>query len=235
MYRLAYRNFGCYESLVVVQSVEARPGVVGKRWYEIHRVDEVYSIEQQSTFSPDDGVNRWMGSIAQDGAGNIAMGYSVSDSVDVFPGIQYTGRLADDPPNEMTLGEAVLAYGSGVQTGLTRWGDYSSMNIDPTDDCTFSYTNEYYTSTGQTVGELFDIIIPGAGFGRFYQTRIGSFTLPGCVEAKKRKSKAACPKEKKGGKSGGKGTKGGKGTTGGKGKNEGKKKEYHRHLVKGSP
>ena len=116
MYRLAYRNFGCYESMVVTQAVEARPGVVGKRWYEIRRDDGEYSIEQQSTFSPDDGVNRWMGSIAQDGAGNIALGYSVSNAVDVFPGIQYTGRLADDPPNEMTLGEAVLAYGSGVQT-----------------------------------------------------------------------------------------------------------------------
>jgi hypothetical protein len=152
MYRLAYRNFGFYESMVVTQAVEARPGVVGKRWYEIRRDEGEYSIEQQSTFSPDDGVNRWMGSIAQDGAGNIALGYSISNAVDVFPGIQYTGCLADDPPNEMTLGEAVLAYGSGMQTTqFSRWGDYSSMNINPTDDCTFWYTNQYYTSTGQAI------------------------------------------------------------------------------------
>jgi hypothetical protein len=225
MYRLAYRNFGCYESMVVTQAVEARPGVVGKRWYEIRRDKGEYSIEQQSTFSPDDGVNRWMGSIAQDGAGNIALGYSVSNAVDVFPGIQYTGRLADDPPNEMALGEAVLAYGSGVQTTqVSRWGDYSSMNIDPTDDCTFWYTNEYYTSTGQAVGELINILNNRTDLGRFYQTRIGSFTLPGCMQDKKRNM---CGKGK------GKSTKG-KSTKGKSTKGKGTMHHEHiRHLMKG--
>ncbi len=208
--------------MFVTQAVEARPGVVGKRWYEIRRDEGEYSIEQQSTFSPDDGVNR---SIAQDGAGNIALGYSVSNAVDVFPGIQYTGRLVDDPPNEMTLGEAVLAYGSGVQTTeFSRWGDYSSMNIDPTDDCTFWYTNEYYTSTGQVVGELINILNNRTYLGIFYQTRIGSFTLPGCMQDKKRNMcSIGKGKSTKGKSTKGKSTKG-KGTM---------HHEHIRHLMKG--
>jgi hypothetical protein len=76
-FRLAYRNFGAYESLVTNQSVEALPGVAGVRWYEIRRTGGTYSVFQQGTFAPNDGVHRWMGSIAQDKNGNMALGYSV--------------------------------------------------------------------------------------------------------------------------------------------------------------
>jgi hypothetical protein len=169
-YRLAYRNFGTYESLVTSQSVEAAPGVAGMRWYEIRRANGAYSLKQQGTYAPGDGVHRWMGSVAMDWKGNIAMGYSVVNGVDVYPGIRYTGRLAGDPLGQMTLGEGTIVNGSGVQrTTNSRWGDYSSLNIDPVDDCTFWYVNEYYTLEGQ--------ISSVAG----WQTRIGSFKLPGCV------------------------------------------------------
>jgi hypothetical protein len=174
-FRLAYRNFGTYESLVTNQSVEAAPGVAGARWYEIRRTGGrppgpiTYSIHQQGTYAPGDGIHRWMGSIAQDKKGNMALGYSVVNGVDVFPGIRYTGRLAGDPLGMMTLGEGTIIDGSGVQTTTnSRWGDYTSMNIDPSDDCTFWYTNEYYTLAGQGTST--------AG----WQTRIGSFKLPGC-------------------------------------------------------
>jgi hypothetical protein len=174
-FRLAYRNFGTYESLVTNQSVEAAPGVAGARWYEIRRTGSrppstiAYSIYQQGTYAPGDGVHRWMGSIAQDKNGNMALGYSVVNGVDVFPGSRYTGRLAGDPLGMMTLGEGTIIDGSGVQTTTnSRWGDYTSMNIDPSDDCTFWYTNEYYTLAGQGTSP--------AG----WQTRIGSFKLPGC-------------------------------------------------------
>ena len=174
-YRAAYRNFNAYESVVTNQSVEAAPGVAGARWYEIRRTGArppgpiAYSIYQQGTYAPADGVHRWMGSIAQDRKGNIALGYSVVNGVDVFPGIRYTGRLAGDPLGMMTLGEATIMNGSGVQrTVNSRWGDYTSMNIDPSDDCTFWYANEYYTLAGQ--------VSSTAG----WQTRIGSFKLPGC-------------------------------------------------------
>src|SRR5262252_532580 len=147
-FRLAYRNFGTYESLVTNQSVEARPGVAGARWYEIRRTNGTYSLYQQGTFAPNDGVHRWMGSIAMDHSGNMALGYSVVNGVDVFPGIRYTGRLAGDPLGQMTLSEATIIDGTGVQTNTnSRWGDYTSMNIDPSDDCTFWYVNEYYQST----------------------------------------------------------------------------------------
>jgi hypothetical protein len=163
-FRLAYRNFGKYETMVTNQSVQARPGIAGVRWYEIRRINGQYLLYQQGTYSPDDGVNRWMGSIAMDRRGNIAVGYSVGNS-NVFPGIRYTGRLSSDPPGQMTLGEASIIEGSGSQLSRgSRWGDYTAMTVDPADDCTFWYVNEYYKAT--TVNT--------------WSTRIGSFQLPGC-------------------------------------------------------
>jgi hypothetical protein len=168
-WRLAYRNFRDYEALVTNQSVEALPGVAGVRWYEIRRTGNSYALYQQGTYAPNDGVHRWMGSIAQDKTGSVGLGYSVVNGVNVYPGIRYTGRLPGDPLGQMTLGEGVIVNGSGVQTTTnSRWGDYTSMNIDPSDDCTFWYVNQYYTAAGQATS--------AAG----WQTRIGSFTLPGC-------------------------------------------------------
>jgi len=167
-WRLAYRNFGTYEALVTNQSVEAAPGIAGARWYEIRRTGGTYSVHQQGTYAPADGVHRWMGSAAMDRKGNIALGYSVVNGTTVFPGIRYTGRLAGDPLGQMTLGEGTIINGSGVQTTLnSRWGDYTSLNVD-VDDCTFWYVNEYYTAAGQASSP--------AG----WQTRIASFKLPGC-------------------------------------------------------
>ena len=167
-WRLAYRNFKSYETLVTNQSVEALPGIAGVRWYEIRRTNGVYSLFQQGTYAPDN-VHRWMGSAAMDKVGNIALGYSVVDGDSVYPGIRYTARLFGDPLGQMTLGEGVVINGSGVQrTTNSRWGDYTSLNVDPVDDCTFWYVNEYYTLAGQQSST--------AG----WQTRIASFKLPGC-------------------------------------------------------
>ncbi len=165
MYRLAYRNFGDHQALVVNHSVTAG-GSVGVRWYELRNPSGTPTVFQQSTYAPD-SANRWMGSIAMDHAGNIALGYSTSSS-SLHPGIRYTGRLALDPPGVMTQGEGTLIDGGGSQTGvLARWGDYTSMSVDPADDCTFWYTGEYLAS-----------------YGSFnWHTRIGSFSLPGCTTA----------------------------------------------------
>ena len=169
-WRLAYRVFDDYESLVTNQTVEALPGIAGLRWYEIRRKGNQYSVFQQGTFAPADGIDRWMGSVAMDKRGNIALGYSVVNGVDVFPGIRYTGRLKRDAPGQMTLGESTLINGTGAQVTVnSRWGDYTSLNLDPTDDCTFWYVNEYYQVTG----------IIGVNTAP-WQTRIGSFKLPGC-------------------------------------------------------
>src|SRR6266513_994536 len=167
-FRLAYRNFRTYESLVTNQSVEALPGVAGVRWYEIRRTGGTYSVYQQGTYAPNDGVHRWMGSIAMDKNGDMALGYSVVNGTNVYPGIRYTGRLAGDTLGQMTLGEGTIINGSGVQTNTnSRWGDYTDMTVDPTDDCTFWYVNEYY-QTNQPPPD------------RNWQTRIASFKLPGC-------------------------------------------------------
>ncbi len=164
-WRLAYRRFSGFETMVTNQSVEALPGIAGVRWYEVRRSGGVYSLYQQGTYAPNDGVHRWMGSIAMDRRGSMALGYSVSNGTNVFPGIRYTGRLKRDPLGQMSQGEGVIINGGGSQLiSNFRWGDYTSMNVDPTDDCTFWYVNEYYQVTSQNN----------------WQTRIGSFRLPGC-------------------------------------------------------
>ena len=162
MYRLAYRNFGTHESLVVNHSVAANSGG-GIRWYEIQNPSGTPSLAQQGTFAPDSNF-RWMGSIAMDQAGNLAVGYSVSNGSTIHPSIAYTGRLASDPSG--TLGAEVnVITGTGSQNaGLTRWGDYSAMTVDPVDDCTFWYTQEYMKTTGS--------------FN--WNTRIANFKFPGC-------------------------------------------------------
>src|SRR6266576_1409632 len=147
MFRLAYRNFGDHESLVVNHSVTAGSSV-WVRWYEIRSPNATPTVFQQGTFSPDSQY-RWMGSIAMDQSGDIAVGYSASSSSN-FPAVRYTGRVPSDPAGTMESENSIIE-GTGSQTngnGGSRWGDYSSMSIDPVDDCTFWYTNEYLTTNG---------------------------------------------------------------------------------------
>ena len=163
MHRLAYRNFGDHESLVVTHSVDAGSRV-GVRWYEIRSPNGVPTVYQQGTYAPDSNY-RWVGSIAMDGSGNIALGYSVSSS-GMFPAIRFTGRVSSDPLGTMEA-ENVIIAGGGSQQGCPvdaqRWGDYTSMAIDPSDDATFVYANEYYRSTGCN-----------------WSTRIASFKITAC-------------------------------------------------------
>ncbi|HMA33729.1 MAG TPA: hypothetical protein VKY74_04545, partial [Chloroflexia bacterium] len=164
MFRLAYRNFGGYDTVVLNHSVNVGGGQAGVRWYEVRNPTGTPSLYQQGTYAPDT-TSRWMGSIAMDHAGDIAVGYSAS-SATIYPSIRYTGRLASDPLGTLPQGEATLMAGSGSQTGTAnRWGDYSDLTVDPTDDCTFWYTTEYYATTGE----------------RNWRTRIGSFKFPGCT------------------------------------------------------
>jgi hypothetical protein len=160
MFRLAYRNFGNHESVVGTYSVSSG-GVAGVRWFELRNVTSgPVTVYQQSTYQPD-ATWRWMGSAAMDGQGNLAVGFSASSS-SIHPQLRYAGRLATDPLNTLAQGEAHLYDGAGSQTGSgNRWGDYSSLTIDPVDDTTFWYTNEYYSSTTSYN----------------WRTRIGSFKL----------------------------------------------------------
>jgi len=144
MYRLAYRMFGDHASMVVNHSVTAGSSV-GVRWYELQApiaTPTAFSVAQQGTFAPDSAY-RWMGSAAMDGAGNIAIGYSKSSS-NVYPSIAVASRTPTMPLGTMGS-ETILQAGSGAQTTYDRWGDYTSLRIDPDDDTTFWYTNEYYS------------------------------------------------------------------------------------------
>jgi hypothetical protein len=168
MYRLAYRNFVDHESLVVDHSVtvgKTRLSTnVGVRWYEIRNPNGTTppAVYQQGTYAPD-STSRWMGSIAMDKKGNIALGYSAS-SGSVYPSIRYTGRLATDTLGTMEKEQTIMAGGGSQLPKLSRWGDYSSMTVDPVDDCTFWYTNEYLKASGTWN----------------WSTRIASFKFPGC-------------------------------------------------------
>ncbi len=165
MQPLHYRNFGSHETLTVNHTVDVGGDHAGVRWYELRRPPAgAWSIFQQGTHAPD-AEHRWMGSVAMNKAGALAVGYSVSSST-VFPGIRYAGREAFDLPGTLSLGETTLVAGGGSQTHFsTRWGNYSSMDVDPVDDCTFWYTAEYYTATSV------------AGWA----TQIGAFKLADCA------------------------------------------------------
>jgi hypothetical protein len=163
MHRLAYRNFGAFESVVGNFTVSSG-GVAGIRWFELRNVTAgPVTVFQESTYQPDTDW-RWMGSAAQDHQGNLALGFSASSTV-ISPQIRYAGRLVTDPTNTLAQGEAHLIDGTGSQlTTANRWGDYSALSVDPVDDCTFWYTQEYYSTTGS--------------FN--WRTRIGNFKFPGC-------------------------------------------------------
>ena len=163
MFRLAYRNFSDHEAVVVNHSVTAGSSV-GVRWYEIRSPSTTPTLFQSGTYAPSSDF-RWMGSIAMDQSGDIALGFSVS-SASLHPQVHYTGRLAGDAAGTMPQGEGSIIDGAGSQTGssLSRWGDYSAMTVDPSDDCTFWYTNEYIPSNG--------------AFN--WRTRIGSFKFSSC-------------------------------------------------------
>ena len=145
MFRLAYRNFGDHESLVVNHTIKGG-ALAGVRWYEIRSPGSSPSVFQQGTVVDPD-TDFWLGSIAMDNAGNIALGFSAS-SHQLDPSVFLVGRAPSDAAGTMA-GPSVLVNGGGVQQmSFKRWGDYSSMSIDPNDDCTFWYTQEYYKTSG---------------------------------------------------------------------------------------
>ena len=169
MHRLAYRNFpGAnppHESLVATHNVAVGSSASRRyapRWYEIRSPGTTPVVYQQSSYSPD-ATYRWAGSIAMDKLGDIALGYSASSSA-IHPAIRYTGRYFFTPVNGMQA-EATILNGTGSQTGrLNRWGDYSSMAIDPMDGCTFWYAQEYIQTSGSYN----------------WSTRLASFKFPFC-------------------------------------------------------
>ncbi len=166
MMPLQYRNINGSESLWANHTVGSA-NAAALRWYEIRNPNSSPIVYQQGTFQPD-ANHRWIGSLAVDRSGNMAVGYSVSSS-SMYPAIRYAGRLASDNLNTLAQAETTLIAGTGSQNGGGgRWGDYSSMTVDPADDCTFWYTNEYYETTGNN-----------------WQTRIGSFRYSSCGPAVK--------------------------------------------------
>ncbi|MFN2529825.1 MAG: proprotein convertase P-domain-containing protein [Pyrinomonadaceae bacterium] len=174
MFRLAYRNFGDHESLVLNHTVNVLINPLfraGVRYYEIQKTTPsgAWSVHEQATMSGAlaDIEHRWMGSTALNGAGSQALGYSVSSAV-VFPSIRYAGRLSTDPAGSLAQGEATLVAGTSSQTHSSgRWGDYSDLTVDPVDDCTFWYTQQYVTGAS-------------APDNTRWHTRVGAFQFGPC-------------------------------------------------------
>ncbi|MCX6303626.1 MAG: hypothetical protein NT040_01535 [Bacteroidetes bacterium] len=147
MFRNQYRNFGSYETFVTCHNVNTGSSVAGIRWYEYRKTGSAFSLYQQSTYAPGDGKSRWMGSIAMNASGDIGLAYSVSSST-MYPSIYFTGRKASDPLNQMTISEGIIQTGTVSMTSYSRWGDYSAMNVDPSDNTTFWTTQEYVGTYG---------------------------------------------------------------------------------------
>jgi hypothetical protein len=152
--RLGWRVVQGDEVMAVTQVVDAGGGLAGKRWWELRRAQTAggglsnpWTIFQEGTYAPD-STGRFMGSIAVNSDGDMALGYSVSDATSTLPGIRVTGRRRDDSAGLMTMNELTIKDGVGIQISTQRWGDYSSMNIDPSDGKTFWYTNEIVQANG---------------------------------------------------------------------------------------
>src|SRR5581483_4737434 len=161
MARLVYRRIGNQEYIVAVHSVNTSVGGGGVRWYEFRvNKDRSVRLHQQGTYAPD-GFYRWMASPAIDRRGNIGIGYSFGGAPN-FAGQRFAGRLAKDPPGQLTLRETVLAEGEAAQN-VMRWEDYTQTAVDPSDDCTIWYVGDYLKK-GETN----------------YSTRIGAFRFPNC-------------------------------------------------------
>lgn len=150
MNRPQYRNFGTYETIVCCHTVDLdNTDHAGIRWYELRRTGGNWNIRQTGTYGPDSD-SRWMGSIALNGQNEIALGYSIA-STSEYPGIRYCGQssaayaLAN---GELDIAEAVIQTGTHSQTGSNRWGDYTDMSVDPDNDHTFWYTNQYIGNNG---------------------------------------------------------------------------------------
>lgn len=168
MARLQYRKFTGYGSMVCNHTVNVGSNRAGVRWYELRNSGSGWSVYQQSTYAPTTDTRcRWMASMAQASNGDIALGFSISNS-SMYPGIRYTGRLSTDPINQMTYAEHGIINGGGSQTTYNRWGDYSAMACDPSSTGVFWYTTEYLQSTGTS-----------------WKTRIASFSfgIPFTVDA----------------------------------------------------
>lgn len=147
MYKVQHRYIGGIHRVVCCHTIDENlEEHAGIRWYELRKTgDENWTKYQESTYTPD-SHNRWMGSIAMNMDGDIALGFSISSST-MYPSIRYTGRNAGDPLNTMTFAEMNVFTGTTFQSGTNRWGDYSLMSVDPVDDFSFWYTNEYSGSS----------------------------------------------------------------------------------------
>ena len=196
LFRVAYRNLGTstapvnsyVTNLTVnvsgVQPTTAATYQAAVRWEELRRNGAgAVSVFDQGTHAPDPvsgtGRNRWMGSIAQDYLGNIGVGFSRSGpGAGEFPDIVWAGRTGGQvAAGTLNEGEATMKASTGYQNATNnRWGDYSAMNVDPIDDCTFWYTQEWRDAAynGTTNSDPFK-----------WSTQIGSFKFPGCAAAPK--------------------------------------------------
>jgi hypothetical protein len=163
-----YRNFGTYESFLVSHTVKAglSNNQTGIRWYEL-RGSGVPSLYQNGTIDVNTSLYRFLPSIAQDSAMNAAAGYNVSSNA-THPGIRasWWNLGSKTGPTEL-----VITKGTGDEENTRLWGDYSSMTIDPVDDCTFWYVGEYFAQN-QTGSEI------------IWHTRIGNFKVSTCTGKK---------------------------------------------------
>lgn len=165
MWRAQYRNFGTHESLLVNFTVDVDgTDHAGVRWVELRDNGGGWTVFQEGTVAPD-ADHRWMGAIAMNGNGDIALMYNVTGT-GTSPSVRYTGRLAGDPLGTMPRGDNALPGGTGTQfidfrpctdsngnptnANCQRWGDYSAMSVDPVDDTTFWFTGMYTEADGTT-------------------------------------------------------------------------------------
>ena len=160
MFMANYREFSTHNSMVMCHSVDVdNTNHAGIRWYELRQTSgSAWTLYQEGTYAPD-GDSRWLGSINMDKYGNIALAYCVSGT-NTYPSLRYTGRYAGGQLGEMHFLEQTAIEGSSSKSGDNRWGDYSQMTIDPSDDATFWHTGPYVYLGGALRTRIFALTFP---------------------------------------------------------------------------
>lgn len=154
MNQAQYRKFPSHNSAIFNFTIDAGTGgneLAAIRWYEFRQTDdgEPWTLFQEGTYTSPEGKHAWNASMTIDNLGNIGMGYTgmgntaTGSDVDQFVSSYYTGRFSSDAPGVMSISEQTIALGGGNIPGFERYGDYSKIDIDPTDYQTMWFINEY--------------------------------------------------------------------------------------------
>ncbi len=177
-HRAQYRKIGEQEIITCLQTVTDNKSATGLRWYQLHRDNNNHNwtLSQEGLLQDNSSeeLSMYNGSIAMTANGDIFIGYHAS-SLFHFPRIQYCGQ-SNGVRSHIGNGQIDIPtqniWQSSVGQSLhSKWGSFSNMSCDPTDNNTVWYTNYCLEHNFQINGRTFQHCI----------TPIVAITMPDCT------------------------------------------------------